>query len=60
MWDRFRRDPWLGVHCVGDKALESVDIDGIVYLAPIAGILASVVADTTTDAGERVIFFNDA
>jgi hypothetical protein len=49
----------LGIDFVGDKPLQSPDIKGLIYLTPVAGILATMVTDTTTDAGEWVILLDD-
>ncbi len=45
---------------VGDESLERSDGDGLVHLAPVAGILATVVTNASADAGEGVVFLDDA
>ncbi len=55
---RFRRRPGLGIHLVGHEPLEGVDVDRIVQFAPVAGILAAVVTDTSTDGREWVVLLD--
>ena len=55
--DRLAR---LGIHFVGDKALECADVDRLVEVTPVAGRFAAMVADAPADAGEGIVFFDDA
>ena len=55
---RLRRHPGLGVDLIGDETLQGPDVDRLVQFAPVAGILAAVIADTAADAGEGIVLFN--